>query len=376
MIWVFLLVVLAILVGWTLWLYRRLVVAPGVRGPARWTVLGALVGLWALFIWCMAGRDREPVRWLNWIGLTWLAVAFYLTIFLALLGVASLLVRLVRGWDARDRMLRIGTPIAVVLALVVTGYGIREASDPEVTRSVVRIDDLPPSLDGLKVAVLSDLHVGPIRDASFTRDIVRRTNAAKPDLIVLTGDLIDGTVAAVGTDLSPLRDLAAPLGVFAVTGNHEYISGEPDSWVEWWRGLGITPLRNSSETVADGLVVAGVEDLEGEKTDGQGRKADPAAALEGVPEDATTLLLQHQPTLAGDLTTAQRRRVDLMLSGHTHGGQLFPFGLLVGLQSPVVSGKGEGSGVSIFVSRGAGTWAPAVRVLAPPEIPVLTLRAG
>lgn len=371
---VFLLIVLAIVGGWTFWLFRRLAVAPGLTGAARWAVLGVLVAGWVLFIWCLSSRDRDPIRWLNWIGLTWLAVAWYLTLFAAVLALIGFAVRMARGWEARDRVLRFGTPLVAVLALAVTGYGVTEAADPQVTRTTVVIDDLPPALDGMKVAVLSDLHVGPIRGAEFTRKVVRRTNAAKPDLVVLTGDLIDGTVDTVGRDLAPLADLQAPMGVYAVTGNHEYISGEPDTWVARWRELGITPLRNGNESVTDGLVIAGVEDLDAERVSGQGLEADPAAALDGLREDGMTILLNHQPALAGELTNAQRRTVDLQLSGHTHGGQLFPFGLLVRLQQPVVSGLGDVDGVPVYVSRGAGAWGPAVRVLAKPEIPVLTLK--
>jgi uncharacterized protein len=373
---VFLLIVLAIVGGWTFWLFRRLAVAPGRTGAPRWAVLGVLIAGWAAFIWCMTSRDRDPMRWLNWIGLTWLAVVWYLTLFAGVLALIGFAVRMARGWDARDRVLRVGTPLVVVLALAVTGYGVTEAADPQVTRTTVVVDDLPPALDGMKVAVLSDLHVGPIRDAEFTRKVVRRTNAAKPDLVVLTGDLIDGTVDTVGRDLAPLADLEAPMGIYAVTGNHEYISGEPDFWVDRWRELGITPLRNSHEALADGLVVAGVEDLDAERISGQGLKADPAAALDGLREDGMTILLNHQPALVGELTNAQQRTVDLQLSGHTHGGQLFPFGLLVRLQQPVVSGLGDVDGVPVYVSRGAGAWGPVVRVLAEPEIPVLTLKRG
>lgn len=374
MLWA-LLIVLGILGGWTLWLYRRLVVAVGLVGPVRWLVVGLLVGGWALFLFCLLSRDREPIWWLNWIGLTWLALIWYVTLFVALLALAGLVVRLARGRPARERVLRIGTPIALLLAMVVTGYGIDEAADPQVEEQTVRVDDLPPHLDGLRIAVITDLHVGPVRDAEFTRTVVQRTNAAKPDVVLLVGDLADGTVRTVGETLDPLSRLRAPMGVFAATGNHEYISGEPDSWVEHWRSLGITPLRNRS-TVVDGLTLAGVEDRDAGRTDGQGRPADLGAALKGVSQDDTTVLLSHQPAMVGEMTTAQRDAVDLQVSGHTHGGQLFPFGLLVGLQQPVVSGLGESEGVQILTSRGAGAWGPPVRVLAPPEIPVITLRRG
>jgi hypothetical protein len=241
---------------------------------------------------------------------------------------------------------------------------------PAVTPVTVTSAGLPAGAEGTRVALVTDLHVGPIRDASFTRRVVQAVNAAGPDLVVLGGDLADGRVDQVGGALAPLAELRAPLGVVAVSGNHEYLSGEPEQWLSLWESLGITVLRNSSVVVGRGgaaFTVAGLTDPQGSRF---GAAPDAGTALAGTDRAGFTLLVAHQPRQAFDV---QGKGVDLQLSGHTHGGQLWPFTYLVRLQQPMTSGRATIGDVPVLTSRGAGAWGPPVRVLAPPEIPLITL---
>lgn len=189
---------------------------------------------------------------------------------------------------------------------------------------------------------------------------------------MLGGDLIDGKVSQVSDALAPLADLEAPLGVFAVSGNHEFISQEADAWMDHWETLGIDVLRNENVTLTRGsasIRMAGIHDETGRGPDSPNIDD----ALAGVPADTFTMLAAHQPKAA---ESGQGKGVDLQLSGHTHGGQLWPFRYAVLLQQPLVDGLGAVDDVPVLTSRGAGAWGPPVRVLAPPEIPVITLRAG
>ncbi|MDV3220538.1 metallophosphoesterase [Intrasporangium sp.] len=360
------------LVTWSL--HRRLFVSPGwpyaVRRAAA--IVLALGWVAALAAFAIQGGVVAPdgLRWLAWLGMTWLAVVWYLLVGALVLGLVILPMRLVGRTDLRRPALRIGAPAVVVLALGTTAYGLWEAAEPSVTPVTITNDLVPEGLDGLRIALISDLHVGPVRDEGFTRRIVDLVNAQQPDLVVITGDVADGSVSQVGSDIAPLADLSAPLGVFGVDGNHEVISGEPDRWLHHWEDLGIRVLRNESvdvETEGGALTIAGMPDPSGNRADGP----DADKALAGVDPDVFTLLLAHRPSMA---ELAKGRGVNLQLSGHTHGGQLWPFDYLVLLQEPVLEGLAPVGDVPVLTTRGAGAWGPPVRVLAPPEIPVITLR--
>ena len=369
-------VLAALLALLTLALHRRLAVAPGWPGGVR-LASATLLGLtWLLTLTAFAMQsgalDPRRARWLAWAGMTWLVVAWYLLIGVAVLGIACLAMRLVHRRHLRRPLLQVGTPLVVVAALGATGYGVAEASQPSATAVTVTDADLPQGMDGLRVALVTDLHAGPIRDASFTRRVVDLVNAQRPDVVVLGGDLVDGRVAQVGEVLAPLADLRAPLGVFAVSGNHEFISQEAGAWLTHWESLGIRVLRNEHAGIERGgatLTLAGVQDLTGRGTDA----SDAARALQGVDPAAFTVFVAHQPKAAEN---AQGRGVDLQLSGHTHGGQVWPFHYLVPLQQPVLDGLATVGDVPVLTSRGAGAWGPPVRVLAPPEVPVVTVRRG
>lgn len=366
--------VLLALVTWSL--HRRLFVTPQWPYAAQLAAAVVLalgwVGIMLGFLIQGGVIDPDGMRWLAWIGMTWLAVFWYLIVGTLVLGLIVLPMRLAGRGDLRRPVLRIGAPVVMVVALGTTAYGLGEAADPSITPVTITNDLVPEGLDGLRIALITDLHVGPIRDAGFTERVVDLVNAEQPDLVVIAGDIADGKVAQVGSEIEALRRLDAELGVYGVDGNHEVISGEPEKWAHQWHDLGIEVLHNENVTIEAGggvLSLAGMPDSSGGRTEGSG--PDPDAALRGVDPAVFTLLLAHQPRMA---ELVKGRGVNLQLSGHTHGGQLWPFNWLVRLQQPTLDGLEPVGDVPVLTSRGAGAWGPPVRVLAPPEIPVITLR--
>ncbi len=331
----------------------------------------ALVGL-------LAGSGAiapDGVRWISAAGLTWLATVFYLLLTLIVLGVLWVLTRVARlirpGFDGAP--LRRAVALAgVVGAIGATVYGLVEAATPRVTHTQVRAASMPEEFGTLRVALVTDIHAGPVRGRGFVAGVVEKVNAEKPDVVILGGDLIDGTVAQIGEDLAPLRELHAPLGVLAVTGNHEYYAGDAAHWVQRWREVGVEPLTNASVRLERGgaaITVLGVNDRKGAPP----LAADYDAAFAGVDPAGFTLAVAHEPLQGSEFA---RRGADLQLAGHTHGGQLWPFGYFVRLQQPALSGLEQVDGMPVYTSRGAGAWGPPVRVAAPPEIAILELRSA
>lgn len=381
------LVPLLILVGFGVLLYRRLVNAPGYA--SRWVRLGAAVVLAALagavvvgFAYQWGGLDGTLARGVGAVGMTWLATAFYLLLGAGIGAIGALVLRIARrGPQARRTWHRRTVPAIVAGAVAITGYGVFEARQISVTEVGVTVPDLPPEFEGYRAALIADLHVGPIRGVDLTERVVALTNDAEPDVVLLAGDLTDGTTTAFGGVLDPLDDLAAPDGVYAVTGNHEYYAGDAAGWVARWQQLGVTPLLNTSEQLVRGpgtLRIAGVSDKTG--ADGTfatepGLAPDLAGALAGAIPAEATILISHQPGSADD-PLVRSTGVDLVVSGHTHGGQIWPFTLLVPIANPTVAGLDEVGGTTAYTTRGAGTWGPPTRVLVPPEVTVLTLTAG
>ena len=372
-------VVLAVLLGLLSWfLHRRLVTAPDWPYAARLAVRVMLALGWALVLAAFAASDGfidpDVMRPVTWAGMTWLSVFFYLLVGSLLVALISLGIRTIRrgrSKEARRSFHRVAAPFVIATSLGATTYGLSEASMPEMVPVTVTNDRLPDGFVGMKIALITDLHVGPVRDANFTRRVVDAVNSQRPDLVVLGGDLVDGTVEHASEHLEPIRDLEAPSGVVAVSGNHEFISQEADQWMSYWETLGVKVLRNQSIELtrgADTITVAGINDPMGQGVDAP----NVAKALDGDDPDGYTILVAHQPKQAED---AQGRDVDLQLSGHTHGGQLWPFGLAVRLQQPTVDGLAP-VGIPVLTSRGAGAWGPPVRVFAPPEVPIITLGRG
>jgi hypothetical protein len=220
--------------------------------------------------------------------------------------------------------------------------------------------------------VVADIHLGPILGRAHTERIVATINRLDPDIVAIVGDLVDGTVAELEPAALPLRDLNPRYASFFVTGNHEYYSGF-QQWVDEVPRLGLHPLRNERVEISHGggvIDVAGVNDVTGGS---YGDGPDYEKALADRDPSRPVVLLAHQPVQAHE---AARHGVDLQLSGHTHGGQMVPFNLVVKLQQPVVSGLGRVDGMPIYVTNGAGFWGPPVRVGAPPDVTLVELRSG
>ena len=264
---------------------------------------------------------------------------------------------------------------AVVLTAALLAWGYVEAMRlPRVRRVDVTLDRLGAGLDGLRVVLLTDTHYGPIDRAAWSRRVIDVVNELDADIVCHTGDIADGSVEVRREQAAPLADVRARLARAYVTGNHEYL-GEAQAWLDHMAELGWSTLHNRHLVVergGDRLVVAGVDDRTAASS-GTGHRADHAAALAGAP-DAPVLLLAHQPQQVG---LAVQHGVDLQLSGHTHGGQIWPFHYLVRLDQPSVAGLSRhGDRTQLYTSRGTGFWGPPFRVFAPSEITLLTLRAG
>ncbi len=275
------------------------------------------------------------------------------------------------GIDRRLLLARGAAIFAGLTAAGVTGYGVKTAlGGPQLDRVQIPIPKLPRAMDGTRLAVVSDIHLGPLTGSQHMNRIVSMINSVDADVVCIVGDLVDGTVEELGRYAAPMRDIRSRQGAYFVTGNHEYYSGFQE-WVDEVARLGVRPLRNERLEIS---TRGGVFDLAGVNDPG-GTEFNDAPDFERALGDRDpsrpVVLMAHQPVVARD---AARYGVDLQLSGHTHGGQMVPFNLLVKLQQPVVSGYGEVDGVPVYVTNGAGFWGPPVRVGAPPQVTLVELR--
>ncbi|MFE2580746.1 metallophosphoesterase [Streptomyces sp. NPDC059378] len=257
-----------------------------------------------------------------------------------------------------------GTAAAAAVGTVGYGtYGVLRG--PRVKRVTVPLAKLPRAAHGYRIAVVSDIHLGPILGRGFAQKVVDTINATRPDLIAVVGDLVDGSVKDLGPAAAPLAQLRARHGSFFVTGNHEYFSGAAQ-WVAEVRRLGLHPLENA-RTEMPYFDLAGVNDLRGE-SEGQG--PDFAKALDDRDPARACVLMAHQPV---QIHQAVEHGVDLQLSGHTHGGQLWPGNFIAAAANPTVAGLERYGDTQLYVSRGAGAWGPPTRVGAPSDITVIEL---
>ncbi|MEU8747239.1 metallophosphoesterase [Streptomyces parvulus] len=242
-------------------------------------------------------------------------------------------------------------------------YGV--LNGPSVKRVTVPLAKLPRAAHGYRIAVVSDIHLGPVLGRGFARKVVDTINSTQPDLIAVVGDLVDGSVKDLGPAAAPLAGLKARDGAYFVTGNHEYFSGA-EQWVAEVRRLGLLPLENA-RTELRHFDLAGVNDVAGED---EGQGPDYAKALGDRDRARACVLLAHQPVQIHD---AVDHGVDLQLSGHTHGGQLWPGNLVAGAANPTLAGLERYGDTQLYVSRGAGAWGPPTRVGAESDITVIEL---
>lgn len=275
----------------------------------------------------------------------------------------------------RQLLARVTGGGAAVAVVTQVGVGLGSVlRGPTVVDVPIALPRWPAALDGFSIVQLTDLHIGMTVDRAYVADVVAKINAAAPDLIVLTGDMIDGSVADLRDASAPLAALRAPHGVYAVTGNHEYYSGA-DAWIARFAELGVRTLRNERvviERAGAAFTLAGVDDHSARSFPGHGE--DLPRALDGRDPASPVVLLAHQPR---QVHRAAKHGVDLVLSGHTHGGQVWPWHYLVAAQQGgLLVGRYQMGDTLLYVSRGAGYWGPPVRVGAPAEISRILLRAA
>jgi predicted MPP superfamily phosphohydrolase len=306
------------------------------------------------------------------VTMPWMALVAMLALALLVLEVPRQVVRRQTDLSRRAFLARVTGGAAGVVAGGSVIAGITQArGEHEIVDVEVRLAKLPRALDGFTIVQLSDLHTGLTIDRGFVQRVVDRANALAPDVIALTGDLIDGPVAELRDHVAPLGSLRAKHGVFAITGNHEYYAGA-DAWIEEITRLGARYLRNERVTLAPGLDLAGVDDYSADRYRGHGE--DIPAATAGRDPSHALVLLAHQPR---QVKNAAKYGVDLQLSGHTHGGQIWPWHYIVRLQQGgLLAGLYQHEGTQLYVTRGCGYWGPPVRLLAPLEITRVILRAA
>jgi len=261
------------------------------------------------------------------------------------------------------------------LAGAFAGYGLFEARRrPKVVKVLVPINDLPDDLEGFRIVQITDIHVSPTIKRDYVQNIVDQANSLKPDVIVFTGDLADDSVPHLRDEVAPLAELSAPYGSYFVTGNHEYYSGVED-WLKEVERLGFTVLVNEHRVLQRGagaVLLAGVTDYNAGQILPQ-HASNPEASLNGVSSSHVKILLAHQPR---SIYAAANLGFDLQISGHTHGGQYFPWHFVVGLQQPYIAGLHRHDKTWIYVSRGAGYWGPPLRIGARSEITVIKLTSA
>lgn len=340
-----------------------------------WKVVGALwlVASVVLIPMGLLSRSIEHPRlaaFYTWTGMTAVGIFSSLFVLTLLRDIAMLVASLFTTVDAQ--LVSRSAVLVLILTAFSTVIGFFNARRlARVVKVDVPIAGLPPALNGFTIVQISDVHVSSTIRRRYVDAIVDAVNELRPDLIAVTGDLVDGSVPALRDHIAPLGRLSARHGAYVCTGNHEYYSGAP-AWVAELRRLGLTVLENEHVVVDhDGapLTVAGVTDFTAHHFD-PAKQSDPHAAVAGSPSDAPRILLAHQPRSA---PAAAEAGIDLQLSGHTHGGQFWPWMYFVPLQQPFVHGLHKLGKLSIYVSRGTGYWGPPKRFGAPSEITRLKL---
>jgi uncharacterized protein len=332
----------------------------------------ALVGFPVMMMW---GHGRRHRDWAARIGDITLGAVWVFFVW-SLIGDLVRLVLVMAGAESRTSS-RVVAVAVLVVAFALLAWGHFEAMRvPRVKEVDVTVARLGRGLDGLRMVIVTDTHFGALNRAKWSSRVAAVVNGLEPDIACHAGDIADGEVDQRQAQAGHLEGVRANLAKAYITGNHEYFSQAQD-WVDYMARIGWSPLRNSHVVVergGDKLVLAGVDDATAAASKEPGHGADLAAALAGVDPNLPVVLLAHQPK---QVTTAVAAGVDLQISGHTHGGQIWPFTYLVRIDQPSVSGlTRHGERTQLYTSRGSGFWGPPFRVFAPSEITLITLRAG
>lgn len=316
-------------------------------------------------------------RWSRWWMrpvYVWIGAALFLVLSLAAMdGVRLVLAECAPIVGTASARARVFAGASLVASASLVFLALREGKALRVERVEASLAKLPSGLDGFRIVQLSDLHVGPTLGRSFIERVVEEVNGLRPDVVAVTGDLVDASVEDLARHVAPLADLVSTYGTFFVTGNHEYHAGA-EEWCEHLRTLGVRVLRNEHVVLERGggaVLLAGIDDYESASF-GVGHRTDLAGAVSGRDPDLPLILLAHQPKAVHE---AVRHGVDLQLSGHTHGGQLWPLSWILRTHNPLVAGLHRVEETLVYVSRGTGHSGPPMRLGVPAEITDIRLRA-
>ncbi|MGY1634444.1 metallophosphoesterase [Geodermatophilus sp. SYSU D01186] len=410
------LLALLILHGYLWWRLVRSTTRPG-RLRRLLTLVLLLLGVLPLLAVLLRGDDAGAVV-ADWVGFSWLGVVFYTFVTLLVLEPVRLLLR---PWARSRRAEVVEAPVAVLpsgaapdpdgteqdaagpgvvreersvidpsrrlfiarglaltagaVALGTAGTGAYLANTAPVVRRVpVTLAGLDAALDGLRIVTFSDGHLSTTYGGRRFERVVEMVNAQRPDVVAIVGDLVDGEVEDLREDVAPLADLVSDQGVYFVTGNHEYFV-DTSAWLRHLPTLGVQVLRNERVAIGHGgasFDLAGIDDRTADRSGLPGHRADLDAALDGRDDGTPVVLLAHQPVM---VEQARAAGVDLQLSGHTHGGQLWPFDAAIRLDQPAVQGRSRVGDTQLYVTPGVGFWGPPMRIGARPEISVIELKA-
>lgn len=356
--------------AWTGWR-----ILPALGMDAAWQAAGVVVLLLSAIL-IPAGllsramrqwRWSDQLAWAGMLAMGWFSSLLLLTVVRELALLALPLVH-----PVTPDMIESSARAVVGCAALLTAVGFVNARRlAAVVDVVVPIAGLPQALHNFVIVQISDIHVGPTIKGRYLRAIVDKVNTLRADIVAITGDLVDGSVQQLAQHTAPLAQLRARHGAYFVTGNHEYYA-DAHAWIDEIRRLGLTVLMNEHVVLDHGgapLVVAGVTDFSAHHFD-ESHRSDPHAAIRNAPAGAAKILLAHQPRSSAAAADAG---FDLQLSGHTHGGQFFPWNFFVPLQQPYVAGLNRLRNLWVYTSRGTGYWGPPKRLLAPSEITRLRL---
>jgi predicted MPP superfamily phosphohydrolase len=348
--------------------------------PARLGLAAPFVKVWLLPVGFWFGdRDRhsrvhEWVQALGYVCLGWLSFLLVLTVARDLLLLATAALPALAATHAvLDESGAAWVPVAALAAVAVGALAAFRG--PYVRRVDIPVEGLAPELDGFRIVQISDLHAGPTMRRAYVQRVVDMTKELAPDLVALTGDIVDGSVARLAPRVAPLQALAAGGRAFFVLGNHDYYSGAAP-WTAHFEAMGFRVLRNAHATLAQGaarLLVGGVIDFAARISDPDARPR-PDRATDGDARPAFRLLLAHNPKIA---PLAEQAGFDLQLSGHTHAGQFFPWTFVIHwVHGPHAAGLSRRGRLWVYVSAGTGTWGPPVRLGTRPELTLLRLVAA